>query len=122
MKERLLFILVVVVSAMSGETNRLVDLAHGISDTVIGLTLVAVGTSLPELATSVVAARRGGPPGEGEEDERPPEPPTPPPWPWPGPCSTRPPSCFSTIRSARWTPAPPVASWRPCNPWPAKKP
>ena len=30
----------------------------GISDTVIGLTLVAVGTSLPELATSVVAAIR----------------------------------------------------------------
>lgn len=30
----------------------------GISDTVIGLTLVAIGTSLPELATSVVAAIR----------------------------------------------------------------
>ncbi len=29
------------------------------SETVIGLTLVAVGTSLPELATSVTAARRG---------------------------------------------------------------
>lgn len=28
----------------------------GISETVIGLTLVAVGTSLPELATSVIAA------------------------------------------------------------------
>jgi cation:H+ antiporter len=33
--------------------------ALGISETVIGLTIVAVGTSLPELATSVVAARRG---------------------------------------------------------------
>jgi cation:H+ antiporter len=33
-------------------------LAAGISETVIGLTLVAVGTSLPELATSVVAALR----------------------------------------------------------------
>lgn len=32
--------------------------AFGISDTVIGLTLVAVGTSLPELATTVVAALR----------------------------------------------------------------
>ncbi|MGY3438745.1 MULTISPECIES: calcium/sodium antiporter [unclassified Marinovum] len=32
--------------------------AYGISDTVIGLTLVAVGTSLPELATTVVAALR----------------------------------------------------------------
>ena len=30
----------------------------GISDVLIGITLVAVGTSLPELATSVVAARR----------------------------------------------------------------
>lgn len=31
----------------------------GISERVIGLTLVAVGTSLPELITSVVAARKG---------------------------------------------------------------
>lgn len=31
----------------------------GVSDLVIGLTVVAVGTSLPELASSVVAARRG---------------------------------------------------------------
>lgn len=31
----------------------------GVSPIVIGLTIVAVGTSLPELATSVVAARRG---------------------------------------------------------------
>ncbi len=33
--------------------------ALGIGETVIGLTVVAVGTSLPELATSVIAARRG---------------------------------------------------------------
>ena len=32
--------------------------SYGISDTVIGLTLVAVGTSLPELATTVMAALR----------------------------------------------------------------
>ncbi|MCV2883002.1 calcium/sodium antiporter [Actibacterium sp. XHP0104] len=32
--------------------------AYGISETVIGLTLVAVGTSLPELATTVMAALR----------------------------------------------------------------
>lgn len=31
----------------------------GISETIIGLTVVAIGTSLPELATSVVAAARG---------------------------------------------------------------
>jgi cation:H+ antiporter len=31
----------------------------GVSEAVIGLTIVAVGTSLPELVTSVVAARRG---------------------------------------------------------------
>lgn len=33
--------------------------AMGVSDAVIGLTIVACGTSLPELATSVVAARKG---------------------------------------------------------------
>lgn len=32
--------------------------AFGVSDTVIGLTLVAIGTSLPELATTVMAAIR----------------------------------------------------------------
>lgn len=32
--------------------------AAGLSDAVIGLTLIAVGTSLPELATSVIAAMR----------------------------------------------------------------
>lgn len=37
------------------------SIAHtmGISDAVIGLTIVAGGTSLPELATSVVAAKKG---------------------------------------------------------------
>lgn len=33
--------------------------ALGVSETVIGLTLVAIGTSLPELVTSIVAAYRG---------------------------------------------------------------
>ncbi|WP_099823831.1 calcium/sodium antiporter [Oceaniglobus indicus] len=38
-----------------------IDLADalGVSEAVIGLTVVAVGTSLPELVTSVAAARRG---------------------------------------------------------------
>lgn len=35
--------------------------AFGVSEAVIGLTLVAIGTSLPELATAVVAAYRGHP-------------------------------------------------------------
>jgi cation:H+ antiporter len=33
----------------------------GVSDLIIGLTIVAVGTSLPELAAAVVAARKGEP-------------------------------------------------------------
>lgn len=33
--------------------------AFAVSDAVIGLTIVAVGTSLPELVTSVIAARKG---------------------------------------------------------------
>jgi cation:H+ antiporter len=31
----------------------------GVSETIIGLTIVAIGTSLPELVTSVMAAARG---------------------------------------------------------------
>ncbi|MEL6997608.1 MAG: calcium/sodium antiporter [Pseudomonadota bacterium] len=37
---------------------RGIALSIGVSETVIGLTLVAIGTSLPELATTVVAALR----------------------------------------------------------------
>ena len=33
--------------------------AFGVSDLIIGLTIVAVGTSLPELASSIAAARKG---------------------------------------------------------------
>ena len=38
-----------------------VEVAHafGVSDVVIGLTVIAVGTSLPELASSIIATRRG---------------------------------------------------------------
>ena len=38
-----------------------VDIAHyiGLSEKVIGLTIVAVGTSLPELVTSIIASRKG---------------------------------------------------------------
>jgi len=40
------------------ENASIIARAYGISDTVIGLTLVAVGTSLPELATTLMAALR----------------------------------------------------------------
>jgi cation:H+ antiporter len=33
--------------------------AFGMSETLIGLTIIAIGTSLPELVTSIVAARKG---------------------------------------------------------------
>lgn len=33
--------------------------AFGVSDLIIGLTIVAIGTSLPELASSIIAARKG---------------------------------------------------------------
>lgn len=41
--------------------NSAVTVAHtlGMSERLVGLTIVAVGTSLPELVTSVIAARRG---------------------------------------------------------------
>ncbi|QBY02492.1 calcium/sodium antiporter [Rhodophyticola sp. CCM32] len=40
------------------ESSTAIARAYGITETVIGLTLVAVGTSLPELATTVMAAIR----------------------------------------------------------------
>lgn len=53
--------LVVGADLFVGGAVRLAE-AAGVSNAVIGLTVVAVGTSLPEMATSVVAAVRG----EGE--------------------------------------------------------
>ena len=43
-----------VVDAASGVAKQI-----GVSDLLIGLTIVAIGTSLPELVTSVVAAKKG---------------------------------------------------------------
>jgi len=40
------------------ENASIIASAYGVSDSVIGLTLVALGTSLPELATTVMAALR----------------------------------------------------------------
>ena len=40
------------------ENATIIARMYGMSETVIGLTLVAVGTSLPELATTVMAALR----------------------------------------------------------------
>jgi len=40
------------------ENASIIARTYGVSDTVIGLTLVALGTSLPELATTVMAALR----------------------------------------------------------------
>ena len=40
------------------DNATIIATAYGVSDTVIGLTLVAIGTSLPELATTVMAALR----------------------------------------------------------------
>ena len=41
------------------DNASLIAKAWGMSDTLVGLTIVAIGTSLPELVTSVVAARKG---------------------------------------------------------------
>lgn len=62
---RIAFDLLAGAGCLIGGGNLFVDgavdiaLALGVSETVVGLTLVAGGTSLPELATSVVAARKG---------------------------------------------------------------
>ena len=60
----LLFVVVGVVAIIWGgdlvvDSASAIAAAMGLSETLIGLTIVAVGTSLPELATSIVAARKG---------------------------------------------------------------
>ena len=60
-----IFLVVIGVAAIILGGDLVVDAACdiarvvGLSETVIGLTIVAIGTSLPELVTSVVAARMG---------------------------------------------------------------
>lgn len=41
------------------ENAKAIALAFGLSETLVGLTIVAMGTSLPELVTSIVATRKG---------------------------------------------------------------
>ncbi|MBO5045269.1 MAG: calcium/sodium antiporter [Clostridia bacterium] len=68
MKEKTWFLVVLVVIGLSmvvGGGTLLVDAAKyiatyfGVSERIIGLTVVAIGTSLPELVTSVIAAIKG---------------------------------------------------------------
>ena len=63
-RREVLFLVIGLVLLLAGArftVNGAVNIATaiGLSELVIGMTLVAVGTSLPELVTSVVAARRG---------------------------------------------------------------
>ena len=41
------------------DESKIIASAFGMSDTLIGLTIVALGTSLPELVTGIVAAKKG---------------------------------------------------------------
>ena len=57
----ILFGLVLIVAGGKAtvEAAKYIAKAAGMSETIIGLTVVAIGTSLPELATSIVAAKKG---------------------------------------------------------------
>lgn len=50
---------IVIGGDMSVEGAKEIARTFGLSEALIGLTIVAIGTSLPELVTSVVAARKG---------------------------------------------------------------
>ena len=51
--------MIVVGSNLTVDAAKEIAKIFGISDRIIGLTIVAFGTSLPELVTSVTAARKG---------------------------------------------------------------
>lgn len=57
----ILFGLILIIGGGQAVVYGAKSVAHifGMSETLIGLTIIAVGTSLPELVTSVVAARKG---------------------------------------------------------------
>lgn len=50
---------IVIGGDMSVEGAKEIARAFGLSEALIGLTIVAIGTSLPELVTSIVAAKKG---------------------------------------------------------------
>ncbi|MBO4302519.1 calcium/sodium antiporter [Methanosarcinaceae archaeon] len=52
---------IIIGSNMTVDGATAIAQAFGVSDRVIGLTVIAFGTSLPELLTSVTAARKGNP-------------------------------------------------------------
>ena len=52
-------VMIVVGSNLTVDAAKAIAKIFGISDRIIGLTIVAFGTSLPELVTSVTAARKG---------------------------------------------------------------
>ena len=54
-------VVLVIGSTMLVENASTIAKSLGVSDAIIGLTIVAAGTSMPELATSVVAAIKGKP-------------------------------------------------------------
>lgn len=59
-----IFILIGIAAVIFGgqlvvNSAKVIASAFGMSETLIGLTIIAIGTSLPELVTSVVAARKG---------------------------------------------------------------
>lgn len=62
---KLIIMLVIGLAAIIGGGQMVVNgasdvaRAFGVSETLIGLTIVAIGTSLPELVTSIVATRKG---------------------------------------------------------------
>ena len=60
----ILFVIIGVAAIIGGgqlvvNSAKTIAMALGMSETLVGLTVVAIGTSLPELVTSIVAAKKG---------------------------------------------------------------
>lgn len=62
-KDILMLVLGILAVILGGElvvkSSQQIALNLGISETLVGLTIVSIGTSLPELVTSIVAAKKG---------------------------------------------------------------